>query len=101
MQALLNFDLAIEARADGYRARVMASPAGEAEGSFELPFSDQDLQILVLKVIGSVGRRRRKLRRFESVERRMLEDFGGQLFQAVFSGSVRSCLERSLAAAEG
>ncbi|MEV6269851.1 CHAT domain-containing protein [Kribbella sp. NPDC051936] len=101
MQALLNFDLAIEARADGYRARVMASPAGEAEGSFELPFSDKDLQILVLKVIGSVGRRRRKLRRFESVERRMLEDFGGQLFEAVFSGSVRSCLERSLAAAEG
>ena len=100
MHALLNFDLSIEAHGDAYRARVMASPAGEAERSFALPFTDQDLQILVLKVVGSVGRTRRKLRRFASVERRLLEDFGGQLFEAVFSGSVRSCLERSLAAAE-
>ena len=100
MQALLNFDLAIEAAGDGYRARVVASPAGEAEGSFVLPFTDQDLEILILKITGSVSRARRRVRRIESVERRLLEDFGGQLFQAVFTGGIRSCLERSLAAAE-
>jgi uncharacterized RDD family membrane protein YckC len=100
MQALLNFDLAIETQGDGYRARVVSSPAGEAESTFVLPFTKQDLEILVLKITGTIGWTRRKVRRIEAVERRLLEDFGGQLFQAVFTGSVRSCLERSLAIAE-
>ncbi len=37
----------------------------------------------------------RKVRRIESEERGLLEDFGGRLFQAVFSGTIRDCLERS------
>ncbi|MET9273798.1 CHAT domain-containing protein [Kribbella sp. NPDC003557] len=78
----------------------MASPAGEAEGTFALPFTEQDLEILVLKITGSVSSTRRRVRRLESVEQRLLEDFGGQLFDAVFTGSVRTCLERSLTAAE-
>ena len=53
-----------------------------------------------MKVLGSVDRVRRKVRRIESAERRLLEDFGGQLFQAVFSGAVRNCLDLSLAAAQ-
>ena len=92
---LLDFDVAIEPLDDGYRARVVASPAGEADADFALPFTDKDLGILVLKVVGSIGRVRRKVRRIESEERRLLEDFGGQLFQAVFSGPVRECLGRS------
>ena len=79
---------------------LSASPAGEAYADFALPFTDKDLTILVLKVIGSVGRVRRKVRRIESQERRLLEDFGDQLFQAVFSGPVRECLGRSRLAAE-
>jgi len=62
---------------------------------FTLPFTDKDLEIFVLKVIGSIGRARRKVRRIQSEERRLLEDFGGQLFHAVFSGPVRECLGRS------
>ncbi|TCC41212.1 CHAT domain-containing protein [Kribbella speibonae] len=100
MRTLRNFDLAIEAQGDGYLARVVASPAGETEGSFVLPFSEQDLEILILKITGSVSSTRRRVRRLESVEQRLLEDFGGRLFQAVFTGSIRSCLERSLTAAE-
>jgi uncharacterized RDD family membrane protein YckC len=100
MPGLLNFDLAIDPHGDGFRARVLSSPAGEAENVFAFPFTDQDLEILILRVIGSVGRARRQLRRFESAERRLLEDFGGQLFQAVFAGSVRTCFERSVTAAE-
>jgi hypothetical protein len=100
MQRLLNFDVSIQPRNGGYQMRVVASPAGEAYADFALPFTDQDLEILVLKVLGSVGRARRKARRIESHERRLLEDFGGQLFQAAFSGPIRDRLDQSLAMAE-
>jgi len=95
MQGLLDFDVAIESLTDGYRARVVASPAGEAHADFVLPFTDKDLKILILEVAGSIGRARRKVRRIQTDERRLLEAFGGQLFQAVFSGTVYECLGRS------
>ncbi len=100
MQRLLNFDVSIQPRGGGYYTCIATSSAGEAHVDFALPFSDQDLQILVLQVLASVGRSRRKTRRIQSQERQLLEDFGGQLFQAVFSGAVRNFLDRSLAAAE-
>jgi tetratricopeptide (TPR) repeat protein len=95
MQQLLNFDVVIEPLADGYRTRVLASPGGKAHAEFALPFTDKDLTILILEVVGSIGRLRRKVRRIQSPERQLLENFGGQLFQAVFSGTVRDCLDRS------
>ena len=95
MQRLLNFDVSIQPGNGGYYTRVVASPTGEAYAEFALPFSDQDLQILALKVATSVGRARRQARRIQSQERQLLEDFGGQLFQAAFSGAVRDCLDRS------
>jgi roadblock/LC7 domain-containing protein len=100
VQGLLDFDLAIEPLADGYRARVVASPAGEAHADIALPFTDTDVENFVLKVGMSIGRGRRQARRIQSDERRLLEAFGGQLFQAVFSGPVRDCLGRSRAVAE-
>jgi hypothetical protein len=100
VQKLLDFDVAIEPLGDGYRTRVVASPVGEATADFAVPFTHQDLEILILKVVGSVGRVRRKVRRIESQERRLLEDFGGQLFQAAFSGGVRDCLGRSRTVAD-
>ncbi len=100
MQRLLDFDVVIEPLGGGYRTRVIKSPTGEAHVDFVLPFTDEDVEILVLKVIQSVGRVRRKVRRIGSQERRLLETFGGQLFQAVFGGDVRECLARSLLAAE-
>jgi hypothetical protein len=101
MQKLLDFDVAIEPVGSHYRIRVMRSPAGEASADFVLPFTDKDLEILILKVIGSVGRVRRKVRRLQSEERWLLEEFGDQLFNAAFSGRVRECLERSRIAAGG
>jgi len=80
VQKLLDFDLVIEPRGDGYRTRVVASPAGEAQADFALPFSDEGLENLVLKVVGSIGRARRKVRRIEPQESRLIEDFGSQLF---------------------
>ena len=95
MRRLLDFDLVVEALDDGYRTRVIASPAGEAEASLVLPFTDKDLRILVLEVVGSIGRLRRKVRRIETQDRQLIENFGGQLYQALFTGPVGDCLQRS------
>ena len=100
MQGLLDFDVAIEPLADGYRARVVASPAGEAHADFALPFTDTDVENFVLKVGMSIGRVRRQARRIQSDERRLLEEFGDRLFQAAFCGPVRDCLRLSRAVAE-
>ncbi len=95
MRKLLDFDLVVEPLDDGYRTRVIASPAGEAQASLVLPFTDKDLRILVLEVVGSIGRLRRKVRRIEAPDRQLIENFGGQLYQALFTGPVGDCLERS------
>jgi hypothetical protein len=100
VQKLLDFDVAIEPLRDGYRIRVVSRAAGEASTDFALPFTDKDIKILVLEVGRSIGRVRRNVRRFGSQERQLLETFGGQLFQAAFSGPVRECLGRSRLAAD-
>jgi len=64
----LNFDLLLEARTAGYRARVVASPAGEAQADFDLapltPVTD-------------------------------VQTTGAALFNAVFAGRVGDCLTRA------
>ena len=75
VRELLDFDVAIEPLGDGYRARVVGSPAGEAYADFALPFTDENLTILILRVIGSVGRARRKVRRIQSEERAAARGF--------------------------
>ncbi len=88
----LDFDLVIERIQDGYRARVVQSPAGQASVEFSLPFSDQDVEVLMLRV----GRARRGVRRLESPEMQAAKQFGGKLFDAVFAGDVRGALRASL-----
>jgi hypothetical protein len=95
VQELLNFDLAIEPVGNYFRARVISSPYGEASTEFRFPFNERDLEILILRVTGSIGRARRRTRRIQSEERGLLEHFGGQLFETVFSGPVKDCLGRS------
>lgn len=46
----LDFDLAIERTNEGYLARVINSPAGEARISFRLPFSDLEIENLLLRI---------------------------------------------------
>jgi hypothetical protein len=69
VRRLLDFDVVIEPHDDGFRSRVVGSPAGEAEADFALPFSDKDLRILILEVVGSIGRVRRQVRRIDSPDR--------------------------------
>lgn len=90
-----DFDLLIERSRDRYRARVIQSPAGQASAEFVLPFTDQDLEILMLRV----GRARRGVRRLESPEMQAAKQFGGKLFDAVFASDVRGALRSSIEAA--
>ncbi len=88
----LDFDLLIEREGKKYRAQVLNSPAGQATAEFRLPFSEVELENFLLRV----GRTRRSVRRLESPEMEAAKTFGGQLFNAVFSGDVRACLHSSL-----
>jgi formylglycine-generating enzyme required for sulfatase activity/Tfp pilus assembly protein PilF len=89
----LDFDLQIDEVADGgYRARVLHSPVGQAEESFDLPFSALEIENFILRV----GRPRRGVRRINSPEMNEARKFGSRLYDAVFQGGLQSCLLRSI-----
>jgi hypothetical protein len=93
----LNFDLLVVANNDGtYSSRVTASPAGEASGSFEFPFSPLELENYLLKL----GPSRPTVRRIDSPDVSVARSFGSTLYQAVFSGEVGTTYRLSLNAAE-
>jgi hypothetical protein len=75
----------LETRDDGAYDVVAAGEAGEAAGVLALPFSDLELENFVLRV----GRTRRGTRRLESPEMQRARDFGGRLFDSLFSSKVR------------
>lgn len=88
----LDFELKIKRDGDHYTAQVLRSPAGEASNAFILPFSEERVELLVLKL----GRLRGTTRRIHSVEMDAARELGGGLFDAVFSGELRACLRSSL-----
>jgi hypothetical protein len=90
----LDFDLLVERSGDAYRSRVIQSPAGQASATFTAPFSEMEVENLVLKVSRSIGQR--NVRGIESSELRNVEDFGARLFDTVFDGDVRACLRSSI-----
>ncbi len=80
----LDFDLLIERAGEGYTARVLNSPAGQATADFRLPFSELELENFLLRV----GRTRRGVRRLESPEMEAAKTLGGRLFRAVFDDEI-------------
>ena len=88
----LDFELKIEREGNHYVARVLRSPSGEASNTFTLPFSEDKLENLVLKI----GRLRNSTRRIYTSEMAAAQELGGKLFEAVFAGEVRSRFKSSL-----
>ena len=88
----LDFDLVIEREGQHYQAKVVHSPGGEGNHTFTLPFSDPELENLILKL----SRVRNTTRRIHSTEVQSAREFGGKLFKSVFGGEVYACLQRSL-----
>ena len=94
----LDFDLQLEATSDDdhFRARLLASPAGQAESYFILPFDEKDLYIFVL----SVGQTRLGVRKLDSEQMRLATELGSKLYNALFQNQIQSCFLRSLDEAE-
>jgi hypothetical protein len=91
-----DFDLRIEKAADGrYRVRVSDlafSDLGEAASEFVAPFTPGELETF----LASVRVRGRDLQPVQLVPRQKLEELGGALFRAVFSGKVYEFWRASL-----
>jgi hypothetical protein len=92
----LDFDLRIERSGRGYRAQVIASPAGAAFHRFKLPFSELEVENFVLRM----GRTRPGVRGINSSEASAARTFGGRLFDAVFGSDVRGSFRSSIDEAE-
>ena len=88
----LDFDLMIEAGDDGYTARVVQSPAGEARVVFTRPFTDLELENFVL----NVGQTRRGVRRIGSPQWEAALRFGTRLYDTVFADDVGTAFQMSL-----
>lgn len=95
--AYRNFDLLVERRATGYRARVQDSPAGEAVVNFDLPFTADELRSfswLSSRVSQGLGLASSAGRAPPPLD---LRQFGERLFNAAFARDVGACLLLSLA----
>lgn len=77
------------------KVEVIGSPAGEGAAVATFPFDslalENRLQSLQLALLSGASRRRRLVPEHE----RAVQEFGQELFETVFSGEVRSLLERS------
>ena len=93
----LNFDLEIgSGKGREYSLKILASPAGEAEGILYFPFDDlvldnrlKDIRIALLR---STTQRRQAF----TAEEQSVQDFGKALFDALLTGEVRSRYDVSL-----
>ena len=86
-----NLDLMILSSGDNYTARIVQSPGGEANVSFELPFSEIEVMEFMM------GMREPKRGPAETVK---AKEFGGALFTAIFGdtgmwGVLRSSIEKT------
>lgn len=95
----LDFELEIERGSAGYRARVHRSPAGEREAPFVMPFSDLEVENILLRM----AQFRRGMRRVDAPDVQLSKEFGGRLFQALFTEPIYSAFQssRQRAAAQG
>lgn len=88
----LDFDLSVERSGDGYCARVLRSPCGEAEHHFTRPLSE-----IELRDFGSgVVRSRQGMRSANVGDIERVRSYGARLFDTVFGAEVQQCLLDSL-----
>lgn len=91
-----DFHLLIDQAQNGYIARVIDSSVGETDNAFDLPFDEQELSTFTW--ISNRNLRHLRLQPPNDVKANELtpHEFGTRLFNAVFAGEVRTCLELHL-----
>jgi hypothetical protein len=88
----LDLDVLFTRVGDDYQAQVVRSPAGEGQFvRFPKPFSDLELENLILKI----GRFTGRTRRVEAPPVIAAKEAGARLFNVVFAGALGECLRRS------
>lgn len=95
----LDFELEIERVGEGYRARVRRSPAGERDAPFIMPFSDLEVENILLRM----AQFRRGMRRIDTPDVQLSKEFGSRLFQALFTEPINNAFQisRERAALQG
>ena len=92
----LDFDLQIlPGTGRDYPVAVLRSPAGEARAIMQFPFDQLALESRLDKLQIALLRSGGKRRSVPSPEEQAVQDFGKTLFNAVFSGEIRSCYDVS------
>lgn len=89
-----DFDLHLRRSGRKYIAHVTNSDAGEADELFSLPFTELELENLILKLRPSSGNRSAGVNNENAAK-----ELGGKLYDAVFHGKValrlESCIDRA------
>ena len=83
----LDFELHLEKKGQRYQAAVVHSPCGAASYAFRRPFSDLEVENLILRL----GSTPRVARRISSPEMQAARQFGSRLFETVFGDDVHTC----------
>lgn len=86
----LDFDLQLTTANEGYIVRVLDSPRGQAQGLFQVPFQAGEPSAFQQQIIPTQTPLPRHLLQ------EAMKTFGGRLFDALFTGDLLLCLERSL-----
>jgi CHAT domain len=87
----VDLDVAIESSPAGFVVRVESAGGGQAEADFHPPFTQDELELFVLRLT----RPRRATRRIETPQMEAVKRFGEGLFDALFTGELRACLRAS------
>lgn len=95
MQAYETLDLLIEKNGDGYAARIVNSPVGQAKTTFASPFTPDELHAFFARVAGREPTSGSTLN-----PKQLVEQMGTRLFNAAFNGEVLTSYRRSRDAAE-
>jgi hypothetical protein len=90
LQETLDLDLQLSPHHGGYAARVLASPAGQATGLFQMPFGTAEVAQFVQEIVPVTP----PLSRL--AVQALLKEQGGRLFDALFHADLLVCLERCL-----
>jgi hypothetical protein len=87
----LDFELEIDiGHGREYPVAVLRSPAGEARETMHFPFDDLALDLHLSRLQIALLRSGGKHRRVPSKEEQAVQDLGQALFDALFSGKIRS-----------
>ncbi|UCC63074.1 MAG: CHAT domain-containing protein [Anaerolineae bacterium] len=90
-----DFDLSIEERGESRYSVKARSLGAEFSGTFNLPFDDEQLRNILAKfqdIFLSPHVRKRKI---STPEEKVVQGFGGMLFDALISGEIRSGFDLS------